>query len=99
MNKKFLCTTTVSRYTEPTCRWVNIDNNGYVEGDTPVEDFGMYFLSDIECTPSEAMQVFFALMLESEGEVDYRGDPITDKPEDELKTQTAKAIYQSIINK
>ena len=96
MKRKFLCTTTHNRYTQPICLWVNVDEKNYIEGTTPVEDFGMYFFSDIECTPSEAMEVFFALMIESEGELDYRGDPIKEKPEDELKSEKSKLIYKSI---
>jgi len=96
MKRKFLATTTASRYTEPDCQWVNIDDKGWVNGETPVEDFGLFFLSNIECTPSEAMEVFLALMLESEGELDYRGEPITDKPEDYLKSDSSKAIYATL---
>ena len=99
MKSKFLCNTTINHYSEPTCRWVKIDDKGYVDGETPVEDFGMFFLSDIECTPSEAMQVFFALMIEAEGQFDYRGDPVADKPESELKTEAARAIYESLLAK
>jgi hypothetical protein len=96
MKRKFLATTTVNRYTEPDCRWVNIDEKGWVDGETPIEDFGMFFFSEIECTPSEAMEVFLALMLESEGDFDYRGEPITDKPEDELKSESSRAIYATL---
>jgi hypothetical protein len=98
MKNKFLCTTNANRYNAPACRWVKIDERNCIEGETPVEDFGMYFLTEIECTPEEAMQVFYALMIEEEGEFDYRGDPVTDKPEDELKTETSRAIYQAITN-
>ena len=96
MKRKFLSTTTINRHTEPNCRWVNVDDKGWIDGETPVEDFGMFFFSDIECTPSEAMEVFFALMIEGEGEFDYRGDPITDKPEDELKSEASKTIYAAL---
>tara|TARA_B110000305_G_scaffold22617_1_gene20681 strand:- start:1198 stop:1521 length:324 start_codon:yes stop_codon:yes gene_type:complete len=96
MKRRFLSTSNAYRYTEPRCRWVNVDEKNWVDGETPVEDFGMFFFSDIECTPSEAMEVFFALMIEGEGEFDYRGDPITDKPEDELKSEASKAIYASL---
>tara|TARA_R110001599_G_scaffold350109_1_gene579649 strand:- start:55 stop:351 length:297 start_codon:yes stop_codon:yes gene_type:complete len=98
MKRKFLSTTTINRHTKPNCRWVNVDDKGWIEGETPAEDFGMFFFSDIECTPSEAMEVFFALMIEGEGELDYKGNPITDKPEDELKSQTSKAIYAALLS-
>lgn len=96
MKRKFLATTTINRYTEPNCRWVNVDENGLIDGETPVEDFGMFFFSDIECTPSEAMEVFYALMIDEEGEFDYKGDPIKEKPEDELKSEKSKAIYSAL---
>jgi len=96
MKRKFLSTTTINRHTEPNCRWVNVDDKGWIEGETPVEDFGMFFFSDIKCTPSEAMEVFYSLMLEDEGEFDYYGDPITDKPEDELKSENSRTIYAAL---
>jgi len=96
MERKFLCTTTVNRYTQPICHWVNVDEKNYIECKTPVEDFGMYFFSDIECNPKEAMEVFFALMIESEGELDYRGEPINERPECELKSEKSKLIYKSL---
>lgn len=96
MERRFLATSNAYRYTEPRCRWVNVDENNWIDGETPVEDFGMFFFSDIECNSSEAMEVFFALMIEGEGEFDYRGDPITDKPEDELKSEASKAIYAAL---
>lgn len=98
MKRKFLCTTTLNHYTKPSCRWVNVDDKGWIEGETPVEDFGMFFFSEIECSSSEANEVFYALMIKSEGGFDYKGDPITDKPEDELKTEKSKSIYASLCD-
>jgi hypothetical protein len=73
----FLCTMPQGR-TEPYCRLAVITDDGYVNGETPVEDFGMYFMLDFElgitATPDQAFNIFLALMegdtnwLESEHE-------------------------------
>jgi hypothetical protein len=64
--KVFLCTMNHSRYTPPHCRWVEIDDRGWVDSKTPVEDFGMYLILDHEITPNEAFEKFMGLLEEHE---------------------------------
>jgi hypothetical protein len=50
----------------PHCRWAEIDGEGWVnptESDrgTPIEDFGLYFLTDREVKPDVAFEVFLRL--------------------------------------
>jgi hypothetical protein len=95
--KKFLATMPTNRYVEPSVRWVDIDENNYVDGETPVEDFGMFLLLDEEVTANEATELFLALIRADDGDYDYRGRPQDDKPEDYLKSSKTRKLYASII--
>jgi len=57
----------------PHCRWAEITEDGWVDpvGDDPgipIEDFGMYFYTDVELTNEQAFDVFIELIgLEDDG--------------------------------
>lgn len=61
---------------------VEIDDNGYVNGETPVEDFGMFFYRDepFPQDPQEIAQIFFQLMEDAahgmDDPLDEGGPPI-----------------------
>jgi hypothetical protein len=95
--KKFLATASANNCSAPSVRWVDIDENNYVDGEIPVEDFGMFLLLDEEVTANEAIELFLALIRADEGDYDYRGRPQDDKPEDYLKSSKTRKLYASII--
>lgn len=64
--KKFLSTMPLERYQTPHCRWVEIDDNNFVNGETPVEDFGCFWITDHEVTPDEAFKFFMEKIAERE---------------------------------
>jgi hypothetical protein len=70
LDKKFLCTASANHYTPAFCRWVEIDSKGFVDGETPVEDFGMYLLLDKPISSDSAEKLFLALIGHGEGEAD-----------------------------
>jgi len=70
LDKKFLCTASVDRYTPVHCRWVEIDSRGFIDGETPVEDYGMYLLLDKPISSDSAEKLFLALIGRGEGEAD-----------------------------
>jgi hypothetical protein len=41
----------------PNCRWATVDDEGLVDGETPLEDFAPYVLTDHEITADEAVQL------------------------------------------
>ncbi|WP_323016411.1 hypothetical protein [Castellaniella sp.] len=68
--KKFLCTMS-DRSVKPHCRWAVITDDGYVDPTdddcgTPIEDFVMYFCSDIEVSRDQAFEIFMRLIEASE---------------------------------
>lgn len=83
--KKFLCISSLYRYTPASCWWTNINTeNNYVIGEdgeeTPVEDFGMFLILDEEVSSKSADRIFLALMGHAEGE----NPLVEDKNEDEV---------------
>lgn len=92
--RKFLVTHQGSGYNDPICRWVDIDSFGRVEGETPIEDFGTWILLEEEITPKEGFELILALLLQSEGSYDYRGDPIDEKPTDYLTSDKTLRIWK-----
>jgi hypothetical protein len=68
MITKFLCFSPVNRYAPALCRWVNIDSKGFIDGETPVEDFGMFLLLDSPIASESADRLFSALIAYREGE-------------------------------
>jgi hypothetical protein len=56
--KRFLCTAERNRYSKPVCRWVLINDVGLIDGVTPVEDFGMYWITNMQKTPEQAEKFF-----------------------------------------
>ncbi len=94
--RKFLatCNTWGTSVANPICRWVDIDEENQVDGQTWLGDFGMYLVLDEEVTPKEASELFFALLTQAEGSHDYRGDPITDKPTDSLTSEKTLRIWK-----
>lgn len=67
MRRVFLCTSNLYRLNS-SVRWANIDDRGWVNGETPVEDFGMWFLVDHEISEESASRIFLALIGRQEGE-------------------------------
>lgn len=84
--------------------WCDIDARGWVEGETPVEDYGMFMLLDQEVSPEAAGRLFGALMGHAEGEApevretftreDYFARPVT-MPQVLLPDEFA--IFQTLI--
>jgi hypothetical protein len=70
LGRKFLCTASAQRYTPAICRWVEIDSRGFIDGETPVEDYGMYLLLEEPISPDSADKLFLALIGIGEGEAD-----------------------------
>lgn len=72
---------------EPYCRLATITDNGYVNGETPVEDFGMYFMLDfdlgITATQDQAFNIFLTLI---EGDTSW------------LQSDHEKLIYKILQN-
>lgn len=56
MTRHFLCTL-LEPWQTPYCRWVQVDADGWVEGETPIEDLAPYVLLDHEVTAEEAVRL------------------------------------------
>lgn len=65
---KFLCSSPVNRYVPAICRWVKIDPKGFIDGETPIEDFGMFILLDSPIESDSADRLFSALIAHSNGD-------------------------------
>jgi hypothetical protein len=45
-----------------------LDDRGWVDGETPIEDFGMFLILDEEISSESAKRIFMALLGRAEGE-------------------------------
>lgn len=66
--KKYLITCSHNRYSVINHGLVEIDDRGWVGGETPIEDFGMWNISDVPfpSSESEILDIFIGLLKESE---------------------------------
>ena len=101
---KFICTSPLNATQEPSCRWENITDDGYI-GDTPIEDFGMFLVLDEEISSKSASRLFIALLGHQEGEEPEVKDEITRDDElyrpvymPQLLTPDDFKIYQKLIS-
>lgn len=78
MTRKFLCIQSHYGSKGAFVQWCDIDDKGFVGGETPVEDFGMFLLLDEEISKESAARLFIALLGHSEGEEPEIKDIITD---------------------
>lgn len=62
MKKRFICTAPLNHYRKPSCRWEKIDDKGWIDGETPIEDLGMFLILEEEISPASAEKLFFALL-------------------------------------
>lgn len=78
MNRKFLAIQSLSGSRGASAvGWVQIDFRGWVDGETPVEDYGMFLLLDEEISGESAGRLFAALMGHDEGEAPEVKEEIT----------------------
>lgn len=68
MTRKFICTSNSCWYTPSFCRWANLDKNRWIDGETPIEDCGMYLILDEEIDSKSADRIFLALLGHAEGQ-------------------------------
>ena len=66
--RKFICTQSMNGSRPAICRWAELDDKGWIDGETPIEDCGMYMVLDREITPHSAGRVFIALLGHAENE-------------------------------
>ena len=65
--KKYLATAPHNRYKDAFLHGqVDISDSGLVNGETPIEDFGMWYLSDKPITNNEAWKIWFAAIAKRE---------------------------------
>lgn len=69
--KKYLYSCPHNWYDPKSHGLVEIDDNGYVNGETPIEDYGMYFYGDEEF-PGDVGQAFLDLMAQNHETEIYR---------------------------
>lgn len=62
LHKRFICTLPLNQTAETYCRWAMIDESGFVDGETPIEDFGMFLILDEEVTSKEAFNILVAII-------------------------------------
>lgn len=68
MKKKFICTQSHYGSKPAICRWAMLDEKGWIDGETPIEDCGMFLILDKEISPESAARLFIALLGHVEGE-------------------------------
>lgn len=76
--KRFICTCSLTVSSSANCRWIDIDDKGRIEGETPIEDFGMFLILDEEISTHSAGRIFIALLSISEGEEPEIKEDITE---------------------
>lgn len=64
----FLCTQSHYGSRGASVRWATLDDRGWVDGETPVEDFGMWFITNREISVKAAERIFLALLGHDENE-------------------------------
>lgn len=82
MEKKFICTRSHIGSQPSQVRWAHIDDRGWVDGETPIEDFGMFMILDVEISSESADRLFIALLAHREGQLPEVRKEVT--REDEL---------------
>lgn len=104
MKRKFICTKH-QHDNKPYCRWGNLDEKSWIDGETPIEDFGMFILLDEEISTESADRLFMAFICHNEGE-----EPeVSDNPKDfeilarpvlapPLLTSKEKVIFDKLLS-
>lgn len=102
MKRKFICTTSLYNYKKPYCRWAKIDRNGWIDGETPIEDCGAFMILDEEISQDSADRIFMALWGAAEGEEpkvgdhEETGDFWTDYRNSHLLNEKEYSIYKEL---
>lgn len=104
MTRKFICTSNSYRYTPAFCRWENLDEKGWINGETPIEDCGMYLVLDEEINSESADRIFLALLGHAEGQLPEIKNEITKDDElyhpmysPQLLTEKENLIFLKLI--